>query len=579
MADILTTSGVPEVRVKLSGSAVDSITAYLEKRRREGTVDPSANVSVKQALRTRGDDAEKVIIKELTQMDVLGVSEAVKTVNMKSDARASVIRSRKTHPDGSFDKYKARLVAGGDMQEKKLYEDLSSPTVSTSSVFTVAAIAAHERRHVVVVDIGIAFLNAKMPQGVPVHMRLDKTMSEYLVGINPKYAEFRETNGTITVLLKMALYGCVESASLWYQNLSLTLKGFGYVRIEIDICVYNKTNEDGEQCTLCIHVDDLLITSVDKSMIDELTDGLRKRYGEITLKHGPQINYLGISIDFAHPGEARLTMAGYVNEIVTTSGVTGTARTPAADNLFDTDESDRVTEEVRVWFHRVVAQLMYLAKRTRWECLPAVSYLATRVTRCTVVDVEKLHRLVRYIIGTADLGVVLRPGELGIVVRLYVDASYGVHHDGKSHTGACVVIGDTGAVHCTSTKQDIVVKSSTEGELVAVSNAANQGLNSRQFLIAQGYKMKPVILYQDNLSCMVMLARGRSGSERTRHIAIRYYWTKERVDNGEMTIMHKGTKEMYANVLTKPLQGSQFVYERTCLTGWKVPSAVGAVGK
>jgi hypothetical protein len=425
---------------------------------------------------------------------------------------------RKTHPDGSFDKYKARL---GDMQDKKLYEDLSSPTVSTSSVFTVAAIAAHEKRHVAVVDIGSAFLNAKMPQGVPVHMRLDKTISEYLVGINPKYAEFRETNGTITVLLKKALYGCVESASLWYQNLSLTLKGFG-----------NKTNKDGEKCTLCIHVDDLLITSVDNSMIDELTDGLRKRYGEITLKHGPQINYLGISIDFSHPGEARLTMAGYVNEIVTTSGVTGTARSPAADNLFDADESDRVTEEVRVWFHRVVAQLLYLAKRTRWECLPAVSYLATRVTRCTVVDVEKLHRLVRYIIGTADLGVVLRPGELGIVVRLYVDASCGVHHDGKSHTGACVVIGDTGAVHCTSVKQDIVVKSSKEGELVAVvSNAANQGLSSRQFLIAQGYKMEPVILYQDNLSCMAMLARGRSGSERTRHIAIRYYWTKERVDN------------------------------------------------
>jgi hypothetical protein len=141
-----------------------------------------------------------------------------------------------------------------------------------------------------------------------------------------------------------------------------------------------------------------------------------------------------------------------------------------------------------------------------------------------------------------------------------------------------VVIGDTGAVHCTSVKQDIVVKSSTEGELVAVSNAANQGLSSRQFLIAQGYKMEPVILYQDNLSCMAMLARGRSGSERTRHIAIRYYWTKERVDNGEMRIMHKGTKEMYANVLTKPFLGSQFVYERMCLTGWKVPSAVRTVG-
>jgi hypothetical protein len=71
-----------------------------------------------------------------------------------------------------------------------------------------------------------------------------------------------------------------------------------------------------------------------------------------------------------------------------------------------------------------------------------VSYLATRVTPCTVVDVEKLHRLVRYIRGTTDLGVVLRPGDLGIVVRLYVDASYGVHNDRKSHTGKCVVIGN-----------------------------------------------------------------------------------------------------------------------------------------
>jgi hypothetical protein len=456
------------------------------------------------------------------------------------------------------------------MQDKKLYEDLSSPTVSTSSVFTIAAIAAHEGRHVAVVDIGSAFLNAKMQEGVPVYMRLDKIMSEYLVQINPKYGQFREANGTITVHLKKALYGCVESASLWYHNLSASLKGLGYVRNEIDICVYNKQDKYGVQCTLCIHVDDLLITSKSKSMISDLTDGLKTRYGEITLKHGPMINYLGISLDFTHAGEARLTMAGYVDEILTTSGVTGTARTPAADTLFDEDMSELVSEMVRVWFHRVVAQLLYLAKRVRWECLPAVSHMAGHVQRCTVRDVEKLHRLVRYIGGTRDLGVVLRPGALGMVVRLFVDASYGVHMDGKSHTGSCVVIGDVGAVHCRSSKQDIVVKSSTEGELVAASNSANQGLHSRQFLIAQGYKMGPVILYQDNLSCMAMLARGRSGAERTRHIAIRYYWTKERVDSGEIKIIHKGTKEMYANLLTKPLQGSQFVYERTCLTGWEV---------
>ena len=96
----------------------------------------------------------------------------------------------------------------------------------------------------------------------------------------------------------------------------------------------------------------------------------------------------------------------------------------------------------------------------------------------------------------------------------------------------------------------------------------------RNFLVRQGYSMEPVIVYQDNLSCMALVARGRSGAERTRHVDIRYFWTKERVDNGEMKIVHKGTKEMYANILTKPLQGGQFVYERTSLTGWEVDTVV-----
>jgi hypothetical protein len=115
--------------------------------------------------------------------------------------------------------------------------------VSTSSVFTIAAIAAHEGRQVAVVDIVSAFLNAKMQKGVPVYMRLDKIMSEYLVQINPKYGHFRESMGTITVHLKKALYGCVERASLWYHNLSASLIGLGYIRNEIDICVYNKMDK------------------------------------------------------------------------------------------------------------------------------------------------------------------------------------------------------------------------------------------------------------------------------------------------------------------------------------------------
>ena len=144
---------------------------------------------------------------------------------------------------------------------------------------------------------------------------------------------------------------------------------------------------------------------------------------------------------------------------------------------------------------------------------------------------------------TKERGIVFSPGETGIVVSVLIDAAYGVHPDGKSHTGSCVVVGDVGAVHCKSVKQQIVTKSSTEAELVALSDSANQALHIRNFILAQGHSCGPVTTYQDNMSCMALIDRGRSTAERTRHIAIRYFWVKERVDAGEARVIHLGTKK------------------------------------
>ena len=60
--------------------------------------------------------------------------------------------------------------------------------------------------------------------------------------------------------LDKALYGCVEAAALWHQDLSKTLVNFGYARNPYDICVFNKVDEAGVQSTIVLHVDDLLVT-------------------------------------------------------------------------------------------------------------------------------------------------------------------------------------------------------------------------------------------------------------------------------------------------------------------------------
>ena len=113
---------------------------------------------------------------------------------------------QKNNPNGSFLKLKARLVAGGDQQDKSLYEDLSSPTVSTSAVFTLLAIAAHEERRVSVVDISGAYLNADMALEIPVHMRLDRTMTDLIIDIDPTHSKYTDARGGVKGALRVP--GC-----------------------------------------------------------------------------------------------------------------------------------------------------------------------------------------------------------------------------------------------------------------------------------------------------------------------------------------------------------------------------------
>jgi len=143
--------------------------------------------------------------------------------------------------------------------------------------------------------------------------------------------------------------------------------------------------------------------------------------------------------------------------------------------------------------------------------------------------------------GTPDRGIVLRIGE-HMSVRAYIDAAYGVHTtSGKSHSGCVITLDDAGPVFVKSAKQKIVTKSSTESELVFLSDNASQALHLRNFVIAQGYEVGPAILYQDNMSTMALMKRGGPGSERSRHINIRHFWLAERVADGEAVIEYLST--------------------------------------
>ena len=227
------------------------------------------------------DTAISVIEKELRQMIDKKVWEPVDMKRLPWEEKQRIVRSsmflkEKFLASGEFEKLKARLVAEGDQQDRELYDDLSAPTVATNSVFTLLSIAVYEKRKITVIDISGALLNADMTTGLAVHMRLDRNMSNIMIRLAPHYSEFADHKGCIVVRLDKALYGCVESAALWYENLRVSLLELGYTPNTHDMCVFNTRDEHGVQCTIAVHVDDMMITSTNIAMIESVSTGLIK---------------------------------------------------------------------------------------------------------------------------------------------------------------------------------------------------------------------------------------------------------------------------------------------------------------
>ena len=76
---------------------------------------------------------------------------------------------------------------------------------------------------------------------------------------------------------------------------------------------------------------------------------------------------------------------------------------------------------------------------------------------------------------------------------------------------------------------------------------------------AQGYKAKQTILYQDNTSAILLEKNGRDrAGKRSRHINIRYFYIKDKIESKELEIKYCPTDEMVADYMTKPLQGKKF---------------------
>ncbi len=139
----------------------------------------------------------------------------------------------------------------------------------------------------------------------------------------------------------------------------------------------------------------------------------------------------------------------------------------------------------------------------------------------------------KYLNGTKKLCLTLKADNLR-VVKWYVDASFALHPNFKSHTGAIMTF-DGGRVQSISRKQKLNTKSSTDAELMAADDTSVMILWTKLFMEAQGYSIDKNILFQDNKSTILLEVNGRkSAGKRSRALNVSYFFLTNQVERGNL---------------------------------------------
>ena len=466
---------------------------------------------------------------------------------------------------------KARHCANGNPQRQWIdRESVSSPTVCSESTLLTAVIEAHELRDVATCDIPNAFIQTDLDRrdadGNRTIMRIRGPLVDILCEMDPNYERYVVTERGKRVLyvhIIKALYGLMVSAMLFYNKLKADLLEYGFILNPYDPCVANKIVH-GKQMTVSWHVDDLKVSHEDPKVVTQFLTWVQQTYGsiaEVKITRGKVHEYLGMKLDYTQPGKVIIDMVDYVKSILKGFPIEELGgrqvNSPWTENLFSVDDkSPLLPKEKAEKFHTVTAQGLFVCKRGRPDISPAIAYLTTRVRNPTVDDWTKLVRMMKYISQTWNDRLTLECDN-DMTAKWYVDASFAVHPDFRSHTGASMTLGK-GSIINISRKQGINTRSSTEAELVAADDAAGPLLWTRRFLECQGYN-KDHILYQDNQSAILLESNGRkSAGKRSRHINIRYFFITDMKEKGLISIKYCPTDDMLGDFMTKPLHGSKF---------------------
>ncbi|CAL2237292.1 unnamed protein product [Prunus armeniaca] len=349
----------------------------------------------------------------------------------------------KLNLDGTVQKNKARLVAKGYSQKPGIdYNETFAPVARLDTIRTLIALAAHKEWSLYQLDVKSAFLNGVLKEEVYVEQ---------------PQGFVRKDEETKVYKLHKALYGLKQAPRAWYDKIDAYFNKAGFKKSPSEATLYVKA-EGSDVLIVSLYVDDIVYTGSSSQMIEEFRRDMMEHYEMTDL--GVLHHFLGMGV-IQSKQSIFLHQKKYGQKLVENFGLKDCKilATPLAMNekLSKNDGSEAADEGE---YRQIVGSLLYLTA-TRPDIMFAASLLARFMHNPTKKHMGTAKRVLRYIQGTIDFGIVFEKGKETTLIG-YCDSDWaGSEDDMRSTLGYAFTMG-SGVFSWASIKQNTVALSTAE---------------------------------------------------------------------------------------------------------------------
>ncbi|XP_059461929.1 uncharacterized mitochondrial protein AtMg00810-like [Corylus avellana] len=360
--------------------------------------------------------------------------------------------------------------------------------------------------------------------------------------------------------LKKALYGLKQAPRAWFHRLSQALLNLGFVGSLVDTYLF-MIHQGSVHIYILIYVDDIIVTGTDSAIMETLIHGLQM---EFKLKDLGCLSYfLGIHVLRDKTG-LHLNQGKYIIDLFDRVQMLGAkpyaAPCTSGKKLIKLD-GDTLPDPTT--YRHIIGALQYCTL-TRPDIAYTVNELCQFLHCPTTEHIKAVKRVLRYLKGTPDHVLHFTPGPLQL--QAYCDSDWaGDPLNRRSTTGYCVFF-SSNLVSWHAKKQPVVSRSNTEAEYRAMAITAVELSWLRMLLKELQVSLHdPPVLWCDNIGA-IALAFNPIYHARTKHIEVDYHFIREKIFHKDLCASDIPTQDQCADIFTKDLTSSRFLFLRDKLT-------------